>query len=67
MATFELSLITDNAAFAEDYHGEMRRIFEHVLQRLDGREGPFMRNKYNNVRDINGNLVGTFRVTDDDL
>lgn len=65
MSTFELKINTDNAAFAEDFHGEMRRIFEHVLQRLDGYEGPNL-NKHNNVRDVNGNVVGTFKIADDE-
>lgn len=66
MPSFKLKIETDNAAFVDDYHGEMRKIFERVLQHLELLAmAAEMSNKHNNVRDSNGNVVGTFKVTTD--
>ena len=58
MATFTVAFRTDNAAFADDYEAEVRRILEQVLASFtDG---------FGRLRDTNGNRVGYFAQEDDD-
>lgn len=56
---FKMRIDCDNAAF-EDYPDELSRILEQTAQRI--RDG--ITDKYENVWDINGNIVGTFRLAE---
>jgi len=55
VATFTVKFSTDNAAFADDYTGEVRTILEAVIDALEGGAGS------GNLKDINGNLIGYFK------
>lgn len=57
---FVLNIDCGNAAFDPDPVPEVARILREVADRLES--GAFPRNSVN-VRDINGNTVGTFRLT----
>lgn len=61
MATFELKIDTDNAAFEDGYVTELERIFARVVEQLNAAD--YLDGKHSNIRDINGNVVGTFKVT----
>ena len=63
MSKFELSINTDNAAFQDDYIDEIERVFASVIKSLT--DADYLKGKHSNIRDTNGNVVGTFRVTDD--
>lgn len=62
MPSFELKLDTSNDAFQEDYIDEIERIFRRVIEKLTNDE--YLNGKHSNILDINGNVVGTFKVTD---
>lgn len=56
-----VSFKMDNAAFEENTGGEAARILRHAADLIDGRE---VRPGYEDrLRDFNGNLVGTAKVT----
>lgn len=53
----EINISLDNAAFADDYNGEMSRILRDLATRFErghSTEG-------SKIRDINGNQVGSIR------
>jgi hypothetical protein len=56
---FCLQIACDNAAFEEDMAGELARILREVASRIEAGEdcGSFV-----NIRDINGNVVGSFAL-----
>lgn len=60
MSHFEMKIETDNAAFEEDYDGQMTLIFAKVINQI--RDGDYLPNKHSNIWDLNGNIVGTFRI-----
>jgi hypothetical protein len=62
MSSFELKIDTSNAAFEDDYICEVERIFARVIAQLI--EADYLNGKHSNIRDTNGNVVGTFKVTD---
>lgn len=62
MAKFELDINTDNAAFQDDYIDEIEAVFKRVIESLIAAD--YLNGKHSNVRDTNGNVIGTFRVTD---
>lgn len=49
-----------NSAFDERVEPEMERIFRRIIERLE--EGDYLDGKHMNILDINGNIVGTFKV-----
>ncbi len=49
-----------NAAFDERTESEMERIFRRIIERLE--EGDYLNGRHMNILDINGNIVGTFKV-----
>ncbi len=58
MAQFKLTVDMDNAAFADQHDGiELSRILRGVAQRIEDDGIPWM---YQNIRDINGNIVGKY-------
>lgn len=63
MAKFELSINTDNAAFDDDYVNQLDACFESILDQI--RAEDYLNGKHSNVRDTNGNVIGTFKVTND--
>ena len=63
MASFELKIDTDNAAFQDgDYAAEMRHVFHRILAQIDAKD--YLPGKHSNIRDTNGNVVGTFKITE---
>jgi hypothetical protein len=56
---FRLQIACDNAAFEDNMGGELARILREVASRIERGEdcGSFV-----NVRDINGNVVGSFAL-----
>lgn len=57
MATFRLTIDTDNAAFEGENKGlETARILRVVADRLERRDGDF--GYFQTLRDVNGNDVG---------
>lgn len=64
MAEFELRINTDNAAFEGDlYPIELEAIFRRVVEQVQSAD--YLEGKWSNVRDSNGNAVGSFRITPD--
>jgi hypothetical protein len=57
--TFDLKIETDNYAFDDDPRPEVARILREVADRV---EHGIIATGYRNVRDINGNVVGRFRL-----
>ncbi len=58
MAQFKLTVDMDNTAFADQHDGiELSRILRRVAQRIEDDGIPWM---YQNIRDINGNIVGKY-------
>lgn len=54
---FKLKIKTDNAAFTEDKRGEVIRILKDAILKLE------QENDRGILVDVNGNLVGEFRLT----
>lgn len=54
---FTLSFSTDNDAFYNDEDGEIARILRDLADRVEGGD---IAAQHRNVRDINGNVVGTY-------
>jgi hypothetical protein len=65
MSSFELKVNTDNSAFAEDFHGEMKATFDRIMDQIT--RGDWLNGKWSNVRDTNGNTIGTFKVINDEI
>ena len=59
MARLTITINTDNAAFERDAFEEVSRILRELSDELKHRSIP------TKVRDINGNTVGTVRVSED--
>ena len=58
MAQFKLTVDLDNAAFSDANDGiELARILRSVAQRIEDSGIPWM---YQNIKDINGNIVGKY-------
>jgi hypothetical protein len=55
--TITIKLKTDNAAFSDDYHGEVTTIIRAAALKVAVGERAF------NLHDSNGNTVGTVKVT----
>jgi hypothetical protein len=55
---FTLKFSTDNAAFADDMHGEAARILRACADQLDRGKLAAV------IRDINGNRCGTWSIVD---
>ncbi len=56
---FRLQITCDNAAFDEGMATELARILRDLASRLERGEDF---SKYRNLRDINGNIVGTAKL-----
>lgn len=62
---FKLDIDCDNAAFDDDFYGELQRILLDVrgdIRYLVGRPG---RMEDGNIRDSNGNTIGKWELVDD--
>ena len=60
---FEIAFNLDNAAFddcAQSY--EIARILHELANGLDEGAYDLTYDKYRNVKDINGNIIGTWRI-----
>lgn len=62
MATVKIEFATDNAAFEDDYLGEMKSVLDYAaacirMNNKDGREADTF-----TLRDSNGNIVGKVTV-----
>ena len=57
--TFTLSFDTNNAAFDIDMNSEIARILRDLAERIEY-DDVVQQNKH--VRDINGNIVGTYEL-----
>lgn len=53
-----IQIRTDNAAFAEDFEGEVARLLESIASRISAREGLRLE-----LHDANGNHCGSCEVT----
>ena len=56
---FRLEFSTDNAAFADDARGEVARVLRDIAARIERGATDGL------ARDINGNMVGGWRLGDD--
>lgn len=61
---FTLTIQCDNAAFADDPSHEVARILIDAARRIDGHQH-FSPGHSQPVRDVNGNEVGYFDITED--
>lgn len=59
MATFQLRINMDNAAFFPTYGPELARVLRDLAERLEDAAG----NSSGTVRDLNGNTAGAFKIT----
>ena len=65
----------DNAAFrdhADDYDPDMvatvvRRVADDINREMNVRQGQPILNKHENIRDLNGNTVGTWAIKEAEL
>ncbi len=58
MAQFKLTVDLDNAVFSDQYDGiELSRILRMVADKIEDNGIPWM---YQNIKDINGNIVGKY-------
>ena len=58
MAQFKLNIDLSNDAFSDQYDGiELARILREVAQKIEEYGIPCM---YQNIKDINGNIVGRY-------
>ena len=58
MAQFNLTIDMDNAAFSDQYDGiELSRILRMVADKIEDNGIPW---HYQNIKDINGNIVGKY-------
>lgn len=64
MAKFIMTFSTDNAAFDENPAREVSRILAEVAARIESADR--VPEYFENIRDINGNIVGTYAVKPDD-
>jgi hypothetical protein len=53
---------TDNDAFEQDRIGELARILRELASRIERMEAT---GKFQNILDMNGNVVGTWKLTTD--
>lgn len=60
---FTLKIHTDNEAFQPDPRAEVARILVQLAERIESGEDFF---KYRNVWDVNGNIVGVVKLTEED-
>lgn len=64
MSSVEVRVNTDNAAFEGLNRAvELAGIYGSVIGRIAAKD--YLNNKWHDVRDSNGNIVGQFRVVDD--
>jgi len=59
MTTLNISIDLDNAAFEEDASVEVARILANIASRFDEAKDY---GKWENALDLNGNIVGRFKV-----
>lgn len=63
MATFRITINTDNAAFEDDPAAEVARILHHEADRIEAFRPSFEHaTEGDGVLDINGNTVGTLEI-----
>jgi hypothetical protein len=62
MLKFRLEITCDNAAFDDAIGTELGRILRDLATRIEDGEATRL---YQNVRDINGNPCGTFRLKEE--
>lgn len=63
MRRFHLHITAENAAFGEEPAGEIARILREVANRIEAGENI---DKYRNLHDLNGNVVGVFALKDEE-
>lgn len=64
MSKFILTFSIDNAAFDENPAREVSRILAEVATTIESNDT--VPDYFQNIRDINGNIVGTYAVKSDD-
>lgn len=60
MTIITITIETDNAAFDDDFEGEVTRLLESIGERISNKPGLVL-----NLHDVNGNHCGTCRVEAD--
>lgn len=63
MQRFHLTITAENAAFYPDPAPEIARILREVANRIEAGESF---DKYRNLHDANGNIVGTFALKEEE-
>lgn len=61
---FTLSINMDNAAFEDNPGAEISRILKQLVNRFEHK--PFWSVYSGGLFDMNGNMVGTFEITEED-
>lgn len=64
---FRLNISMDNAAFEQDPNAELARLLRNVANALDRQQGDIMNDGGAPVFDVNGNSVGAYFVTDEEV
>ena len=67
MSKFTISVETDNAAFSDDWRNAIGNILHHSYKHLfnHGEAGRARGVRSHNLRDLNGNTVGTIEIRED--
>lgn len=59
---FEVEFACDNAAFDNDLASEISRILRRLADKVEEGELTVLAGKYRDIKDVNGNKVGTWRL-----
>lgn len=62
MLVFRLRFDCDNAAFEDGIEAEIASVLRELADRIERHEATGL---YQNIRDTNGNVIGTFRLAEE--